>query len=250
MAAPRRSNLEAEAIQRNRAQLAALGAEARTSRVRRRLTQRQLAERAGVSQTTISRLERGQGGGLTLDTWQRVFVALGRRLLVDAARDPVEEPRDAGHLAIQELVLKLGRKAGYSGVFELSSKPLDPARSTDVGLRDDRRRWLLLIECWNTIGDIGAATRSTTRKIAEAEAFAVAAGGEQPHRIASCWVVRATQRNTLLLSRYPEVFAARFPGSSVAWVLALTEGSTPPGEPGLVWADVRATRLYAWRKRP
>jgi len=248
MAVPRRSTLGAEALQRNRVQLAALGAEVRESRVRRRLTQRRLGERASVSQTTISRLERGRGGGLTLDSWQRIFAALGRRLLVSAVRDPVEEPSDAGHLALQELVLRLGRKAGYLGSFELSSRPSDPARSTDVGLRDDQRRRLILVECWNTIGDIGTAARSSTRKLAEAQSFAIAVGCERPHGVGSCWVVRATRRNQLLLGRYPEVFAARFPGSSLAWVRALVDGGYPPHEPGVVWADVRATRLFAWRK--
>lgn len=249
MAPPRRPSFDAEASQRNRTQLAALGDEARASRIRRGSTQRQLAERAGVSQTTISRLERGRGGGLTLDSWQRIFGALGRRLLVEAARDPVQEPRDAGHLLLQELVLRMGRKAGYLGSFELSLRPSDPTRSSDVGLRDDRRRRLLLIECWNTIGDIGASARSTSRKVAEAEAFAIAVGGERPHRVASCWVVRATERNRRLLARYPEVFTARFPGSSLLWVRALEAGVDPPDEPGLVWADVHGNGIFAWRSR-
>lgn len=248
MAAPRRPRIDAESSLRNRAQLAMIGAEVRASRLRRHLTQRRLGERATVSQTTISRLERGHGGGITLDAWQRVFTALGRRLIVDAARDPVEEPRDAGHLAIQELIIRLGRQAGYVGSFELASRPSDPIRSTDVGLRDDRRRLLLLIECWNTIGDIGAAARSTSRKLAEAESYAIAVGGDRPHRVGSCWVVRATERNQLLLGRYPEVFAARFAGSSLGWVRSFTEGTEPPSEPGLVWADIHATRLFAWRR--
>ena len=44
----------------------------------------------------------------------------------------------------------------------------------------------------------------------------------------------------------PEVFASRFPGSSR--VEALTRGDPPPAEPGLVWCDVSATRLFAWRR--
>ncbi|MBA3779160.1 MAG: helix-turn-helix transcriptional regulator, partial [Chloroflexi bacterium] len=67
--------LEAEAV--NRQQLGRLGAEVRLSRKRRRLTQASLGRRAGVAQMTVSRLERGHGGGLSLDTWQRVALALG-----------------------------------------------------------------------------------------------------------------------------------------------------------------------------
>ena len=206
--------------------------------------------RVGVVQSTVSRIERGLGGSLSVDVWQRVFVVLGRRLDIAAARDPLTETADAGHLAIQELVLRLGRRAGYGRTFEVPTRSADPSRSTDVGLRDDRRRILILVECWNTIGDLGAAARSTNRKTAEAERLAVAAGGERPFAVRAVWVVRATARNRALVARYPEIFAARFPGSSARWLAALTTGAgPPPPEPGLVWCDVRATRLFAWRRR-
>jgi hypothetical protein len=44
------------------------------------------------------------------------------------------------------------------------------------------------------------------------------------------------------------VFASRFPGSSRRWVDALTTGTPPPRETGLVWCDVGATRLSEWRR--
>jgi len=215
-----------------------------------------LSVEVGLGQTTISLLERGHGGRLSLDTWQRLALALGRTARLILTADDQAGPADAGHLAIQELVLRLGRTAGYAQTFELATRPADPARSADVGLRDDRRRLLILVECWNTIGDIGAAARSSERKRAEAEALAVATapldadGRAQPSRVRVCWVVRATARNRALLARYPEVFAARFPGSSAGWTRALAGGAEPPTGAGLVWCDVAATRLFAWRHPP
>jgi transcriptional regulator with XRE-family HTH domain len=244
----RRQGLAAEATRRNREQTARLGGLIREARLRRRVTQQQLGQRVSLSRSAVSAIERGLGGGHTLDTWQRLAVALDIRLTFDLGRDPIEEPIDAGHLRIQELVLRLGRAAGYRGSFELATRPADPARSTDVGLRDDHRRRLTLVECWNTIGDLGAAARSSQRKLAEAEALAIAVGGDRPHGVAGCWVVRATARNRDLVRRYPEIFAARFPGSSLGWVRALTLGTEPPTEPGLVWCDARTTRLFAWRR--
>lgn len=249
MSRMRRAELHAEAARRNREQCARLGADVRRSRKRRRLTQRALAALIGVVQSTISDLERGHGGSLSLDLWQRVFGALDRHLVLDASRDAEEEPADAGHLAIQELVLRLGRAVAYSAAFELATRPADPSHSADVALRDDRRRLLILLECWNTIGDIGAAARSSARKVAEAEAAAVAFGGDRPHRVAACWVVRATRRNRALVARYPEVFIVRFPGSSLGWVKAMLTGAEPPGDAGLVWSDPGATRLVEWRRR-
>jgi transcriptional regulator with XRE-family HTH domain len=192
------------------------------------MTQARLARRAGLSAMSVSRIERGLGGGHSLDTWQRVGLALGRPLRVELSRDVEEEPVDAGHLAVQELLLRLARRAGYGRSFELSTRSADPARSVDVALRDDRARRLILIEAWNSFGDIGAGARSFDRKMAEAAQFAVAAGGHEPYAVHGCWVVRATARNRALLARYPEIFATRFRGSSAGWVRALSEGSRPP----------------------
>lgn len=154
--------------------------------------------------------------------------------------------------------MRVGRGAGFQRTFELPTRPANPSHSTDVGLRDDRGRWLLLVECWNTIGDVGAAVRSTNRKRVEAEGLAAVIGGArptrpgdepgEPYRVATVWVVRATRRNRDLVARYPELFASRFTGSSRAWVRALTTGSVPPSDLGLVWCDVPCARLYAWRR--
>lgn len=245
----KRPEIRAEAARRNREQLARLGADVRSARKRRRLTQAALGGQAGLARPTVSAIERGFGGSHTLDTWQRLAVALGVPLRVELGRDPLGETADAGHLAVQELVLRLGRVAGNGRGFEVPTRPGDPARSTDVGLRSDTRRLLILVECWNTIGGLGAAARATSRKVAEADELAVVAGGERPFTVRGVWVVRATARNRALVARYPEVFAARFPASSARWVAALCTGAEPPPEPALVWCDVAATRLFAWRRR-
>jgi hypothetical protein len=111
------------------------------------------------------------------------------------------------------------------------------------------RRRLIHVECWNRIGDIGAAARSSARKQAELADLAVARWGADA-TTGLVWVVRASARNRALIARYPEVFASRFPGSSRRWVEALTRGAPPPQEPGIVWSDVAGTRLFAWRRRP
>ena len=249
MAGRRRTDLSVEAERRNLEQLARAGASVREARVRRRLTQASLGERVGLNRMSISRAERGHGGALTLDAWQRIGLALGMPLTVTLQRDPQQEPQDAGHLAVQELVLRLGRLAGYRGLFELPTKPAEPWRSIDVGLADDRRRRLLVVECWNTIGDVGASARTSTRKLAEADALASLRWGERSHSTGLVWVVGATARNRQLVARYPEVFAARFPGSSRAWARALETGAEPPDQPGLVWASVDGIRIYPWRRR-
>jgi transcriptional regulator with XRE-family HTH domain len=223
------------------------GEKIRRARRRRHWPQRELARRLAVNQATISRLERGAGQTLSLLLWQQVATLLGLPLDLKLGRDLLEAPPDAGHLDIQELILRFGRKCGYGRTFELATKPSDPSLSTDVGLTDDANGRLIQVECVNTFGNINAAVRSSDRKRAEADALAVAIGHGDPYAVHQVWVVRASRRNRALLSRYPELFAARFTGSSRAWVAALTTGAPPPTTTGLVWCDVRATRLFEWR---
>lgn len=244
----KRRELAAEARRRNLEQLAALGSQIRQSRTRRHWTQAKLGETVGLGRSTISAIERGFGGAHTLDTWQRVAVALERPLRIELMRDALEAPRDAGHLAIQDLLLRVARAAGFSGKFEMATRPSDPAHTADVVLRHDLQRLLILVECWNTIGDIGNAARSTNRKVAELRQLAVVIGRERAYQVGACWVVRSSRRNQELVRRYEAVFAARFPGSSRSWLRALATGATPPIDPGIVWSDVAATKLIAWRR--
>ncbi len=244
-----RTRLAADAARANRQQLARLGEDVRASRIRRRLTQATLGARVGLSQSAISRAERGLGGGLTMDAWQRIAIGVGTTLRASLPRDAMTDVADAGHLAMQERVLRLGRAAGYRGLVELPTRPAEPWRSIDVALVDDASRRLLVVECWNSIGDIGGAARTSSRKEAEAEDLATARWGERPHAVGLVWVVRTTARNRALVARYPEVFTARFPGSSAGWVRALTVGADPPTQPGLVWMTVDAARIFAWRRR-
>jgi transcriptional regulator with XRE-family HTH domain len=245
----KRPAVTSEALRLNAIALARAGGEVRTSRERHRWTQAELGGRSGTSASAIGRIERGKGGTATVDTWQRIGVALGRAFEWGFARDADRETVDAGHLAIQELLLRLGREQGYNRTFEAATKPADPAHSVDVRLRSDRHRRLLVLEAWNSFGDIGGAARSFDRKLAETEHLAIAIGHGEPYRVHGCWVVRATARNRALIARYPEVFASRFPGSSERWVRTLTQATEPPQQTGLVWCDVASTRLFAWRRR-
>jgi transcriptional regulator with XRE-family HTH domain len=247
MSGARRSAVAGEAARRNRDQRAQIGGEIRQSRERRNWTQEELAERTGISRHIVGRIERGTTR-LDVDALQRIGIALNRYLEIRFGRDALESPADAGHLAIQELVLRLGRACGYTGTFELPTRPAESWRSADVGLAAPSRQTLILGECWNTFGDIGAAARSSTRKLTDLDDLAIARWGTDA-RVGLVWVVRASARNRALVARYPEVFASRFSGSSRAWIAALTTGTTPPPEPGLVWCDVAATRLLEWRRR-
>lgn len=225
--------------------VATLGQQVRLARRRARVTLRTLAKRVGISAARLSEIERGLGGGAPIQTWVSLGIALERPLAVAFTRplDETRGPVDAGHLEIQEFLLSLATSTGRDGTFELPTRPSDPTRSTDVGIRDIRHRCRILAECWNTFGDLGAAVRATHRKAAEAAAT------WPDDRIATVWVVRATAANRAALARYPHILAAAFPGSSRRWVQALMNGEIqPPAEPGIVWFDPATGRLTEHRR--
>lgn len=230
---------QAEALRRS------IGEAVAVARRRRGWTQTRLARESGLSQTAISRIELGERP-LEIETLVRVAQELRVPVRVELGRDPLTRPADAGHLAIQELLVRLARATAGATLVELQLGPTDRSLSIDVCVLRRALGELIVEEAWNRIGDLGAGWRSFDRKLALARE-AAGAFPRPPALVTGVWVVRATRANRELLAAYPALFAARFPASSRAWVRALVAGSPAPREPGIVLCDVGATRLFEWR---
>lgn len=223
-----------------------MGHAVRQARERRGLRQAGVAAKVGLSQARLADLEAGRGGGTPAEVWFALAEALGLFLRFEFGRDPQQDVRDAGHLDIQELVVRVATAAGWQAEWESRSN----RRWIDVRLVDRKRRRILIVECINTVGDLGEAVRSSDDKVREAEQRAVAIAGDgDPFEVGLMWVVRDTRANRELVGRYGTLLDSRFRGSSVECVRALVVGGPMPGQAGLVWSDLRATRLLA-RRRP
>lgn len=228
--------------------IAKLGKQIRLSRRRRQLTQQALADHVGISRQRLGNIEAGEGMAVPSDDWFSLAKALGIYLKFEFGRDAQAELRDAWHADIQELVLRVSKPAGWERAWEGKSGSWASDRSVDVRLLDRRGRRLVVGECWNTFGDLGQAARSSDHKGRDAQQQAVAVAGEgEPFAVGLVWIVRDTRANRELIERYGEIFGSRFPGSSQRWVQAIMEGGPMPAQPGLIWCDVRATRLFARR---
>ncbi|MEP7361180.1 MAG: helix-turn-helix domain-containing protein [Chloroflexota bacterium] len=223
----------------------ALGQSIRAARRRRRITQQGLADKTGLSRQRLGDIELGRSLALPMQDWFAVGEALGIYLRFEFGRDPQLELRDAGHLDIQELVVRVAAPAGWKAEWESRSRE----RWIDVRLEDRKKRRILIVECTNTIGDLGEEMRSSDYKVHEAEqrAMSLATDGAA-FAVGLVWVVRDTRANRQLVDRYAGLLESRFMGSSAAWVRALGQGSEMPKRPGLVWSDVKATRIFARRR--
>ncbi len=236
---------------------ATLGQEARASRRRRRRTQASVAGDIGISRSRYAELERGEGAMAPLDTWVRAGLVLGRPLAVALSRDSGPgTTSDSGHLVAQEWVLEQARSHGRDATFELRTGPGPAAAVADVVIRDDPHRTLEFIEIWNRLDDLGAATRSSDRKVIEASVLASMAGGDdRPYRLGLGWLLVDTAANRALVARFPAIIATRFPGSSLGLVRALRNGAPFPDRPAIAWfdprgGDIRPLRVHRRDRTP
>ena len=230
-----------------------LGSGLREGRVAARLTQRAVAQRVGTSQGTISALERGHGASSPLELWATVAAAVGRRLTVYLeATSGAELPRDMEHLKRQRLVIETARLGGWRPGFEVPVDPLAArSGSVDVLLTQPTTGETVLVEVWDWLADVGEAVRSSDAKLAAVRRRMGegGAGASDESSVQQLWVLRGTRRNRDLIAEFEVIFDARFPGSSAAWLRALTEErARVPDDAGLLWTDVRGSRLVVRRR--
>jgi transcriptional regulator with XRE-family HTH domain len=216
----------------------------RESRVALGLTQREAADRAGVSQGFWSHLERGGGTMASLETLASCAAAVGTELAAFLeARPGADLPRDIAHLRGQEAIVRFARSGGWRARVE---RAIDPAarrsRSIDVQLEREGASGpeIAVVELLDLLTDGGEAMRSLADKTAAMRR------AEPRARVAALLVLRATRRNRTLVTELASVIQARFPAGSRAWIAALTMGVRPmPRDDGVVWARVDGTALFA-----
>jgi transcriptional regulator with XRE-family HTH domain len=149
-----------------------LGTMLREARRSMGLRQVDVAERAGVTQSWVSRMERGHGGTASLETWAAVAEAASVRLVTFLEAIPgADRPRDYEHLKRQQLIIDLARRGGWTAIPEATLERdrgrLFP-RSVDVRLRRTATGERAVVEIWDLFDDVGAAIRSFEGKLADA----------------------------------------------------------------------------------
>jgi transcriptional regulator with XRE-family HTH domain len=220
------------------------------SRLAVRLTQAVASRRAGVSQSTWSRIERGATTSTSLETLAACAAAVDTQLACFIeARPGADLPRDIEHLRRQELVIATAQPGGWSARPEFGIDPAERrSRAVDVLLERGAGREIAVVEVVDLLADAGADLRGLADKVSAIRR------ASPPHcRVSGLLVLRATGRNRATVAELAGLFAARFPASSRAWLDALTHPSSrmPDGD-GLLWSTVKGDRLQVarlwWRR--
>lgn len=227
---------------------ARLGVALRDRRQALRLTQREVGERAGMSQQEVSRLERSRGPDAPLVTWAAVGAAVGLQLASFFEQAPgASLPADFQHLRGQNLIVAAARRGDWAAMPEALLPDDGPRpRSIDVLLERVARREAAVVELWDLLLDGGAAMRGLEAKV---QATRVRLGHDW--RVEGLLLVRGTARNRALVGEFGPLFEARYPASSADWIRTLKDPAAPlPDGAGFAWTDVAGTRLIPARLQP
>jgi transcriptional regulator with XRE-family HTH domain len=211
-------------------------------------SQRELARRADVSQSTVCRVELGLLPDLTFSTAAALVAAMGGRLTVGVDAPYLgdrDRQRDPAHAALSAHVAGRLRRAGWEVRTEVEVGGDRSRGWIDVLAFHRRSRVLLVIEIKTEIRDLGQIERSLGWY--EREAWAAARRiGWQPSRVIGGLLLLATEANDARVLANRTSIQADFPirARDLAPIVA---GEVPPPEHGraIAMVDPRSRRR-AW----
>ena len=163
-----------------------LGLSIRALRRRTHWTQDRLAKAAGVSQATVSRVERGEIRHQTLHTLTLIAEALGARasLKVYWHGEDLDRLLDAAHAGLVEDVVRLLLAHGWEVVPELTFNDFGERGSIDLLAFHAETGALLIVEVKSVVPDMQAMLAGIDRKVRIAPKLARSRG----------WAVRSVSR--------------------------------------------------------
>ena len=190
-----------------------LGAALRRIRISRRLRQDDVAALAGVSQSVVSRIERGHVDGLTLRNVERVCAALDVRVdLVPRWRGgDLERLLNAGHSGMHEAIARWFRRRwpGWTTAPEVSFAIYGERGVIDILAWHAESRTLLVIELKTELVDLNETVGTLDRKRRLAWAVARERGWD-PVRVGVWLVVASTRTNRARMSAHETFLRSAF----------------------------------------
>lgn len=192
-----------------------LGGAIRFLRIRRRWRQADLAQRAGCSQSAVSRIERGHLGSVKLDTIRAVAAALDMRVdLVGRWRaGDLDRMLSSAHSGLHEVVAqRFGDLDGWEFAPEVTFSSFGERGAIDILAWHPATRALLVIELKTELVDLNELLATLDRKRRLAPEIARERGWLDRPASVSAWVIvadsstnrrRATDHATMLRAALP-----------------------------------------------
>jgi transcriptional regulator with XRE-family HTH domain len=211
--------------------------------------QEDLASRAGVSRSVISRIELGQIGRIAWDDLVRVADAVGARLELEARwqGEGVDRLLDAAHAETVEEAAGLLRSTGWDVDVEVSFSIWGERGSIDIVGRHRATGLVAVIEVKASIADVNQTVMTLDRKtrlmpeIARERHWACTG-------VARFLVIREHSTARLRVSRHAGTFESAFPVRGRACIAWLGNPTTAPPS-GLFFVRVQNSRTTVVLRR-
>jgi helix-turn-helix protein len=203
----------------------------------------EVAARANVSQSTISRMELGRGGSISLESWGAVAEAVGCRLTADLVSDARAEEAGAAAQVVRRCHALIGdtaRAGGWTAVTEVTADVVET-----VLVRSFRAE-VAVVRVWDAIAGIDAAALAFVRAVQrEFEDRA------DPTTVGGLVVALHTMENRRRVAESRAVLMDVVPGSGSRWLAALRSPRTAmPTSAGLLWVSPDGSRIKLTPHRP
>jgi transcriptional regulator with XRE-family HTH domain len=200
-----------------------VGAVVRAVRQHLGLRQIDVASRAGVSQASVSLLERGRLAAISVPVARRIADVLDVRLSLNAwwRGGEADKLLDRAHAALVDYICGVLRSRGWTLKVEyVFAGPLGRG-SVDVLAWHPVHRALCLIEVKSKLFDLQALLMTFARKVRAVPRSVGEEFGWRPERIGRLLVVAGTTANRSVVAEHGNVFGAAFPerGAAVrSWI--------------------------------
>lgn len=190
-----------------------IGLALRALRLRARLTQAQAAARAGISQATWSRIERGHLGQVTVDTLRAAFSAVEARVDISALwrGGALDLLRDERHARLVGASAHLLARTEWDPLVEVTYSEYGERGSIDVlGLRRAQAAALVVEDkatfnsAEETLRVMDAKTRLAAKIVFERE-------GWRPQHVSRLLILEATMTNRRRVARHEALLGRAFP---------------------------------------
>lgn len=194
-----------------------IGLSLRALRIRRRMTQAELAARAGVSRAAIARLERGGADGVTFRALARVTTALGASVNVRVLwqGEGLDRLLDTAHATITDTVLRLLRDEDWEVATEVTFNEYGERGAIDILAFHPASRSLLVIEIKSVVPDLGEMLATLDRKVRLAAKVARDRGWH-PDTVSRMLVLPDDRTARRRVEQHASTFATALPNRTAA----------------------------------
>jgi transcriptional regulator with XRE-family HTH domain len=213
-----------------------------------------LAQKCGLSQAVVSRLERGELARLSTVAVERLAIALGAELDIRLRwrGEDLDRLLDAPHAAVVDRVVEILEPLGWQCAVEITFAVAGERGSVDVLAWHQGSRSVLVVEAKSVVPDLQAMLGSLDRKSRLAPRLAADRGWRSAVVVARVVALPDTTTNRRRARLYGATLKAAFPWGGREfrrWLAEPNSGAAGPAGLSALWFLSDMTVLTATRRR-